>query len=1147
MPGTRLQALRSIRPWLGLLVGLVMSILSFAWTSHEDRVHAARSFDAEATLLRERIQRRLAFSEQMLRGAAEFISQREAMPSQETWSHYVSSLDLIAVNHSFRAFGVVAWHPAPHGGQELGPAPQAMGTGSLLLVDPLQDANRSLLARDLYADPVRRAAMAQACDTGVPTLTKPVTLFREDASVNPTGVLFFSPVYRPGWPLASVLQRREALLGWVFQAYRMDSLLGTILERSPKGWGLEAYLGSTMREEALLCRLTPDGPLEGAPYIHSGVVKVYGEDWFLRLWPGVHSDFLPPQRGKWIFLAFGLLATACVFYLLYTLERNRFRVKDLADERLERIQVLTGSSVEAVFLMDREGLCTYINSACVQILGYESPDQLLGRNMQQLTGIRLRGRCEACEQPCTEVLGRAGRLQARRALPVSEAGVEAPRVPPCEIFQSLSRGTGLQVTDEELRRADGSTFNVDYRAYPFRKNGQVVGMAVSFVDTTERRVANLARARVEQTLAYALDATGDGLWDYDIPHGWVRHNARWCEILGLGEQYIEHAAELLQGLVVAEDWPRIAESIQTSLAPGTATPPFRNRYRMTHASGRIIWVHDRGKVVEWDAAGNPLRAVGTITDITELVTASELLLEEKQRAERLAEEAHAASAIKSEFLANMSHEIRTPMNGMIGMVGLLLKTPLDPKQRRYAESARICGTSLLEIVNDVLDLSRIEAGKLELEELDFSLEVLVEEVRLLQAPVAEEKGLAFACALSPEVPDRLRGDPTRLRQVLLNLIGNALKFTSEGRVEVLVETLPAQGAEAHLRFRVRDTGIGVPADRLGEIFQSFTQVDASTTRNYGGTGLGLTISQQLAALLGGEIGVTSEEGRGSEFWFTARLRRQAPQATAGAQTAAAAGLVHAFGPSRILLAEDNAVNQELALALLEGWGLSADVAHDGREALEALRNKPYDLVLMDIQMPNLDGLEATAALRRPESGVLDCRVPVVAMTAHAMAQDRQRCLDAGMDDYLTKPIEPEVLLEVLRRFLPAAAATADGPAGSFDPTPLLQRVMGDRPAAARLVRVFLATAPAGLASLQRLVDESALVEAALQPYQFLASCATLGAPLLHEQARALDAALNRGDLTAAGQALPGLQIELDRFYASAAAFAGEAPPPPNET
>ncbi len=400
------------------------------------------------------------------------------------------------------------------------------------------------------------------------------------------------------------------------------------------------------------------------------------------------------------------------------------------------------------------------------------------------------------------------------------------------------------------------------------------------------------------------------------------------------------------------------------------------------------------------------------------VTARACAEEESLRADRMAHQAEEASRTKSDFLASMSHEIRTPMSGMIGMIGLLLKGPLDAKHLRYAQLARTCGEQLLTIINDILDFSKIEAGKLELEEVDFSLVALLEDLRLLLSVRADEKSLVLFLGPLPGTPDRLRGDPTRLKQVLLNLIGNALKFTAKGAVLVQVETLALTADEVRLRFRVIDTGMGIPADRLEAIFQKFSQADSSTTRNYGGTGLGLAICRQLVALMGGEIGVSSMEDWGSEFWFTAQLRlaaRETLETIGGASGLAPVQVRPELETLRILLADDNEENLLLAVTLRDGWGVTVDVVEDGLQALEALRKTRYDLVLMDIRMALLDGFEATALLRTAESGVLDPLVPVVAMSASALPGGCQRCQDAGMNDHLSKPIEPEAVLVILRR------------------------------------------------------------------------------------------------------------------------------------
>ena len=429
-----------------------------------------------------------------------------------------------------------------------------------------------------------------------------------------------------------------------------------------------------------------------------------------------------------------------------------------------------------------------------------------------------------------------------------------------------------------------------------------------------------------------------------------------------------------------------------------------------------------------DGQGRNMGFVGVSIDLTERKKVEQDLLSAKERAE-------SATKAKSEFLANMSHEIRTPMNAVIGLTDLLLRTGITAEQKDYIETIRSSGDSLLAVISDILDFSKIEGGMLDLEEEPFDLKQCLEESVNMVAEAAAKKELIVRFAIDPIVPKRIAGDAIRLRQILVNLLGNAVKFTDAGIVSVSVSLDPSAASSVppsakssplqKILFAVKDTGIGIDGDRMGRLFQSFSQVDASTTRKYGGTGLGLAISKNLAELMGGRIWAESEPGRGSTFYFTisaeAAPDEAAPAARPARREGIPAGGLAALETGRpkislwILLVEDNAVNQKVAIRILERLGFRADIAANGRQALGALKNHPYDLVLMDVQMPEMDGLEATRLIRSQPG-----RQPyIIAMTAHAMKGDREECLAAGMDDYVSKPVRIEELLAAIERSLPS--------------------------------------------------------------------------------------------------------------------------------
>ncbi len=637
-----------------------------------------------------------------------------------------------------------------------------------------------------------------------------------------------------------------------------------------------------------------------------------------------------------------------------------------------------------------------------------------------------------------------------------------------------------------------------------------------------RRVEIQLRQSEERTRLFAEHAPASvAMFDREMRY--LVHSAKWLKDYGLEGRDIIGRSHCEIFPEIGATWREIHRHCLAGATEVNAADRFER------ADGRRQWLSWR--VQPWH---NDDGAIGGIVMFTEDIT------QRKELEESLAlarDQALAASRLKSEFLANMSHEIRTPMNGVIGMADLLMGTPLTPDQQQMGRVIRNGAENLLTIINDILDFSKIEAGKLTIEPMDFSLAEQVQQAAALLKPRAAARHLTLTVAMPGDLPAGLSGDAIRIQQVLVNLAGNAVKFTEEGGVAINVRTLPAPAPGRYaFRVEVRDTGIGITPEQRTRLFQSFSQADGSTTRKYGGTGLGLAISRQLVELMHGRIGVESEPGRGSTFWFELEL----PVVTVDSPVFAAAP---AAPPARsappfratILVAEDNPANQLVARLLLEKAGFGCEIVGDGLAALQRLSQRDFDVVLMDCQMPRLDGYDTTRRIRAGADGVRQPQVPIIALTAHAMASDREQCLAAGMNDYLAKPIRLETLQAALQRQgIKASVAEVAAPAAKPEAVLEAEQVAQLRDLPGRnhptllgdLREMFIKDTPPDLARLQELLAARHGPEGAQLAHRLAGSAASMGAALLGRRLRSLEEAGRVADWAV----VDGLRAELERDW-----------------
>ncbi|MBZ5552022.1 MAG: PAS domain S-box protein [Acidobacteriia bacterium] len=710
---------------------------------------------------------------------------------------------------------------------------------------------------------------------------------------------------------------------------------------------------------------------------------------------------------------------------------------------------------------------------------------------------------------------------------------------------------GMPVPHEEetigLRR-DGSQFPMHLAATRVQLAEGPATLAF-MSDVTERKRMEDALRESEEKFRNIIENMQDYVLVASVSGAITLANPSAVKMLGYESEQELLGKDLGQA---AGAVPRERERLARALGNSGFVRNYRMRFK--RKDGSDILVEENIRLVR-GTDGNPAAIEAIGRDMTERIRAEEELRVAKEAAE-------AATRARSQFLANMSHEIRTPMNGVIGMTNLLLDTELTLQQREYAETLRTCGESMLALINDILDFSKIDARKLTFEILDLDLNEVVEDTLTLVGKAARTKKLQLAGIVVPDVPTQLRGDPGRLRQILTNLVSNAVKFTEQGKVTVRVANEAETPTHVTLRIEVEDTGIGIAPETQARLFKAFSQADSSTTRKYGGTGLGLAVSKQLVEMMEGQIGVKSSVGEGSTFWFTVRLEKQAHPAAA-----TESGKEHPANPAseprplrkmRILVAEDNLLNQKVTMGQLRKLGYSADAVANGLEVQEAIRRIPYDAILMDCQMPEMDGYEATRQVRLHEQSQQKKPLYIIAMTAHAMVGDREKCLSAGMDNYLSKPVRLEELRKMLENCAlsqpadiqaapPAQLESAPGPS-SPAATPLpppfdlrrLQEVCGSDPVRVReLVDLYLVQSEEIITGLEAAVKTSSAHEVNRLAHKLVGSSLTCGMKSIVTPLKVLEQQGRDEQLSDAGLWLSQARQELERLRTALTSYVRE--------
>ncbi|OJV61572.1 MAG: hypothetical protein BGO22_00165 [Hydrogenophaga sp. 70-12] len=1153
-------------PWVAitLLCGALLTAVAVLHRERANDAYVRARFEAQSREVADDITHRLSLIQyglQATRGVAQQAGEHGL--TVDDFRAYMRSRDLEHEFPGVRGFGFM--RRLPPGGeddyrrlrQRLGVADapirgQGPNGGERIvveLVEPLA-LNHQAVGLDIAAEPFRREMAAQAVRRNRPFMSRPTTLVQAPGA---RAFVVMLPVFRRGMPIDSPQERDAAAYGWVYAPIVLDDLIaGLPLREQLISLTLTDITEPELAEPFFSTAALGEAPSAGA--LSQALLRVpFGRSWAIHTEarPSFASQFdLPSPRGVAWTGALGTVLLAALHALWLNLRRRHRQTAELNARLEDRVAERTRS------LEDTERFLRTVLDAVPSMISYWDRDQI--NRAANRANLHWR-------QP------EGGTMVGLRVKDTLDEATYARLQPRIEAVLD-----GRQQTFEVTVRtpATGEPRELRLTYLPDARDGRVHGWYAVVYDVTERNrnrreleAALTLQATERLRLQSILRGTNAGTWEWNMLTGDARFNERWAEMLGHDYDVLRPShVRAWRDHVHPEDLTLARERLRRHI--DGELPFYECEVRMRHADGHWVWVLDRGQVQTRNEDGAPEWMYGTSQDISESKAIEQSLREATRAAE-------AASQSKSAFLANMSHEIRTPLNAVLGVAHLLGDTPLDASQRALLDSAQTAGRALLGIVNDVLDLAKIEAGEMRLADEAFALGGLLREVESVYALPARDKGLSLSLYLPDDVPAYVMGDAARLRQVLVNLVGNALKFTQQGGVVISAEVLRG-GEGPQLRLSVRDSGIGIPPEVQARLFQPFTQADETTTRRFGGTGLGLSIVRRLVALMGGDVGLNSEPGRGSEFWLRVALRpakasdlpRPAPP-PAASDSNGLAGLA-------VLLVDDSEINLDIARRMLERQGARVQTCGDGEQALGWLRASPaaFDVVLMDVQMPVMDGLEATNRIRN-ELRLVD--LPVIALTAGALADERRRALQAGFSNFLAKPIDPEELIEAVRRAASArGASTAHAPAAVPRPAPVApgpvtpRAPAGDWPAIEGIDAAAARRQLGGDLSLFQRLLARLLAEhgdwAALPPgaadrwdgearmawraraHRLRGSAGVLGALALSRAATALETALEPGGEPApAGAALAAVHAAFDALRVAVPAEATRPRPVPLAT